>query len=403
MVETWFLADPLDTLWFRSGRPFVGGEASADGGLFPPTQWTFQGMLRTRILMGHITGSLDQADKEEIADLVGQPDTLPRGWRFTGPFPARPLGPVVEPWLPAPSFLHLDKTSGAYRAGPFSVAQREAPISDSNLAWVGVPRSDTEPASGWISASNMEWLLTDRGQWEPSGHREHSPPFLREEERFGVAVEDGVAKDHMLYLATHHRFDEGCGLLGGVEGEGTAALVDGVGPAGEGSRPAACVGPAGKRGRPVAYRRVHRVCDPWHRLCTGRHLEVSTPDTVALWVTLLTPALAEDEAPPFSTTGSGGVQVQVLAALAEGGEPVGGFRSTDGVGRRARSTWAAGGSWLLQLHGGTPEDRVDTALRIQGRDQPSDEFERFGFGQRLAALFDPETWRPLAPNGATNG
>ena len=84
-----FLVRPLDTVWFRGPRPFVAGEDSSDPGLFPPTPWTFQGLVRTHLLLAALPGDLDLADRRTIIELVGPPDRLPEGWRLEGPFPAK--------------------------------------------------------------------------------------------------------------------------------------------------------------------------------------------------------------------------------------------------------------------------------------------------------------------------
>ncbi|MDN5862973.1 MAG: type III-B CRISPR module-associated protein Cmr3, partial [Salinisphaera sp.] len=101
-----FLVRPLDTVWYRGPGPFSAGEDSFDPGLFPPTPYTFQGLIRTRLLLASLPGDLGHANLAEIEKRVGPPDQLPDGWRVEGPFPAceRADG-YVEPWFPAPRFL----------------------------------------------------------------------------------------------------------------------------------------------------------------------------------------------------------------------------------------------------------------------------------------------------------
>jgi len=53
--------------------------------------------------------------------------------------------------------------------------------------------------------------------------------------------------------------------------------------------------------------------------------------------------------------------------------------------------------------GGAPESRVRIARALQGLPPHlPGELERFGFGQRLAAPFDPETNLPIAPRENTD-
>jgi hypothetical protein len=75
-----------------------------------------------------------------------------------------------------------------------------------------------------------------------------------------------------------------------------------------------------------------------------------------------------------------------------------------GASRGCRSTWAAGSTFWVRLSQATPRERSDAALRIAGA-LPSHltSHERFGFGLRVAATFDPSTGNPLPPNGAAHG
>jgi len=54
--------DPLDTLFFRDGRPFVAGEGAEAQSLFPPTPLTLQGLVRSLLLTerGQISGPRKQ-------------------------------------------------------------------------------------------------------------------------------------------------------------------------------------------------------------------------------------------------------------------------------------------------------------------------------------------------------
>ena len=192
-----FLVRPLDTVWFRGPRPFVAGEDSSDPGLFPPTPWTFQGLVRTRLLLTALDGDLDRADRRTIAELVGPPDRLPEGWRLDGPFPAAERGDgALEPWLPAPRFLLRAEAGGdPARARPAPELRPAGILSGlaAERVLVGSPRHGGRPIGGWVSAGNLRWALTGEGAWDRQGHRRDLPPVVTAEVRTGVRIERGSA------------------------------------------------------------------------------------------------------------------------------------------------------------------------------------------------------------------
>lgn len=394
--QGWFLVDPIDTVWFRAGHPFVAGEDSADPGLFPPTAWTFQGMVRSRLLMAALGPALETANRAVVQELVGPPDRLPEGWSLAGPFPAAP-GPhdELEPWFPAPALL--------WRKGEEAIRVRPMPETDDLLGaaaarWHTATGGEAEPWQGWVSASNLEWALTGRGVWDRSGATSEAcpdlPPFVAVEQRPGIRVdrETGTARDHMLYVATHHRFAPGSGLLGALRATSDSRVPDGALHGG--------VVPAGKKGRLASFQGPIELGPAWARLWRGQHLELDPaklPPRLGAWVVLLTPALARaDGEPPFPLRGA-----SVVLRLGRRGPPLGGFDQVGGGGRPVEATWAPGSAWLLDLS--AAPDRLDAARALQGLPPhlPTDE-ERLGFGQRLAALYDLENGRPLALPGDTH-
>jgi CRISPR type III-B/RAMP module-associated protein Cmr3 len=83
MVE--YLAQPYDVLYFRGNKSFYFGEWYSEG-VFPPLPTTFQGFVRTKILMDN--DLLDSAgyatDRSKVKKLVGDDSTL--AFEITGPF-----------------------------------------------------------------------------------------------------------------------------------------------------------------------------------------------------------------------------------------------------------------------------------------------------------------------------
>ena len=95
-----FSIDPVDTLFFRSGRPFNQddpGEARADS-IFPPYPQTLVGALRAALARGQgwVAGPWDQGLKEVLGDGEDLGEL-----RFHGPYLFRD----GERLFPVPAFL----------------------------------------------------------------------------------------------------------------------------------------------------------------------------------------------------------------------------------------------------------------------------------------------------------
>ena len=390
-----FLVIPTDTLWLRGGRPFRGGEESYDPGLFPPTPWTFQGLIRTHVLHERLGEGLARASRTEIEGIVGPPDRLPPGWQIEGPFPARILADgKVEPWVPCPRFLRPGRS---WRAPPERSRRMPGAATEGILAredgeWLGAPGHPSGPLEGWISARNLAWALAGWGAWRPveaafgSKHAGGAlPPFVAPETRPGVVLRrsDGSAEDHMLYAGVHHRFAPRSGIYGALRGADLD--VDFRGGAF-----------MGRRNRTVSLQRARTVRE-WDSLRLGDQLRLSeVPDPLHLRLVLLSPALVrrKGEVAPLELPRG----ARIMAVEADAGPDIGGFDRIGHGSRAARSTWAAGSTWWIRIEGGSPEDRLEAARSLQGLGpHRPDDFERFGFGQRLVAAFDPETGSPLSP------
>lgn len=389
-AETWFMATPNDTWWSRGSAPFVAGETSQDEAVFPPTPLSFQGLVRTRLLAA--TGKdPDRMTNDEVKGLVGPPDRLPENVRLRGPFPAQRADGGWRAWFVVPRHLVaaaggpqtvrvLPRTSGV-RAGRIHAGAARSGVANSGEL------PDTRrggPMEGWIDEGNLAWALTGQAAWDPRGWTERSDPdaqgavlpgFVHEEVRTGIQVNRvrGAPEDGMLYTARQHRYADHAGLLGAWCAAAEASgLTWGAAP-------------AARKGRLVAFQRAtpsKRLED----LLAGRHLDgitarpVSTP--LHVWVTLLTPAIATDDAVPWRAVPG----TTLILGLGQAGDPIGGFDRRSGRARPVRATWAAGSSWLFALEG-PAEARLAAARALHGLDPTLlTEDERFGFGQRLVGF-----------------
>lgn len=416
-MNTSFYVVPDDTLWLRSGEPFVAGESDHSGVLFPPSPWSWQGMVRTRLLVAAFGDALAGLSRSIIEARIGPPDRLPLGWRLSGPLPARELRVLsangsaerrVEPWVPWPLFLSEARDHQApqrvrsFGPSPEGLISRKLPGGEMEVLAFG---RGGRSGAGWISASNLCWALFGQGVWDVKGACSASksrsgggalPPFVRDELRPGVAVTraSGRALDSMLYTAAHHRFAPGAGLWGALDGAGSE------------ERMALSAGPAllGRRERTVTLEQLQPV-ERFESLLQGEHLSplVNSPDSVHLRVVLLSPAIAEPSIPtPFSLPRG----ARLRAVQTSAGPAIGGFDRVGGGGRPVRGTWAAGSSFWVEVPSRDPDGALDDRAWRQERGRilhhlgglssnPTEE-ERFGFGLRVAAPFVPETGLPLS-------
>lgn len=410
MSDRGFLVAPLNTLWLRGATPMdaggVTGAASADL-MFPPTAWTWQGMIRTRVLEALLGERLRTASSSEIAAMVGGPDALPPGWRIRGPFPAvrsmdRRGRSSVMPWVPWPRCV------GVSWSGPYCGATSTRYLAPRRVERDGLVATSAQevggetghrallrpgyamPDEGWMSLATLMGAI-DEGSREAPGARWRwdevcwstkrsdaaLPPFVHVETRTGLEIgADGIAEDHMLYTAPHLRFDDEAGLWGLLEGappDIAGTLQGGVAHLGRKAR--------------VATLHTADVPDDLMDFLTGARLrrvaEESLQALEYVRVVLLTPALVPTEghgasAVPFEVPEG----AKLIAHQASPGPFVGGTNWAARSSRPLQSTFAAGSVWVFHL--ANPETRLDDAKRLAGADTSRlTVAERFGFAQRV--------------------
>jgi len=95
---------PITSVYFGSPGSFNAGEmagsVTGSKSMFPPPISSFQGMIRTKLLID--SGITDQ---KEVPALVGKPKELPDSWALQGPFPVRLLEKRLDIWFPVPKCL----------------------------------------------------------------------------------------------------------------------------------------------------------------------------------------------------------------------------------------------------------------------------------------------------------
>lgn len=243
--------EPLDTLFFRGGRPFAAGENTDAYSLFPPTPMTLQGLIRSRLLSKGCSeefftykkgcGTCSKNNSCEAERVVGsvQPSDRNGGTlKIRGPW----LMVCGNPVLPVPGdLIRLADKAGQDQAGQDQDEDEEietailSPIDDekvsSNLpgklrplippsGWTG---KKFEGVSGWITWDAFKGYLVgtppklERGQnwWQASD-------LWGEELRPGLEMEDcrNRAKEGRLYFARHIRLKQGVSLACELDGLG---------------------------------------------------------------------------------------------------------------------------------------------------------------------------------------
>jgi CRISPR-associated protein Cmr3 len=154
--------EPLDTLFFRDGRPFAAA-TRAEGGL--PQPRTLAGALRTRL----VAQSVDLRRLPElrrrgvpIEDALGELGCPP--WvlrtRFRGPWLARGRGAEVEPLVPAPVILSREGDT-LFRLAPLEPKQLPGGWPDPHGLWPlwRAGGADARPVGGFLGRRGLQTFL----------------------------------------------------------------------------------------------------------------------------------------------------------------------------------------------------------------------------------------------------
>lgn len=391
-VDSRFLIRPLEAVYFGRPRPFSAGEAHHGSSEFPPSGYTFQGMVRSQLLRSAQPAlDLDSPASQPIChDLVGGPDALPKDWQLTGPWPARAVqvegAEYLEPWLPTPLFL-LGKRGQRCRARPVPGDEHPA-LGDRDITLLGRPDLGLmKPLKGWVDSANLAFALAGKGDWHADGYRRHLPPFFHREQRPGLALDGDTARHGMLYfldgLRCHDPQGGRAGLYGRLQGSWDQRLPD--------KALAASLGGAGKRERPAAFEPALPWRPEFEDLLLGNHLPQQVDDESAqFWLVTLTPAAVKDAMKPLNLA-TGEVRFKVLGMLSDVPQTFGGFRFADATSRPNRAYLPAGTCWLFSLSGGNPQQRGQILRQLNHAHPLGDSTEaRFGFGHTLVGL-GPQT------------
>ena len=101
--------EPNDVLLFRDGKPFTAGEDPRAQSPFPPTPFTIQGALRSKVLFdsgvspSEYVSDLPNDKAQNLRKLIGVPGKDYGQLRLRGPFVARRRDGTITRYFPLPA------------------------------------------------------------------------------------------------------------------------------------------------------------------------------------------------------------------------------------------------------------------------------------------------------------
>lgn len=208
------LIRPIDVWLFRDGRPFAAGEDHEATTLFPPTPFTLQGAIRTKVLVDKGVDLTEFSRKKQPDSEVGFGDNF-GALKLCGPMVARRtqdgkwerLIPVLADVVKVGNEFALLKPQRL----PFKTNLPDG----LQLLWVETDKPVKE-AKGWIPESEWQRYL----QGEAPKRIVNGEELFVYEPRFGIAIERSsrTTQTQMLYRATFVRLKDDVALWAKVEG-----------------------------------------------------------------------------------------------------------------------------------------------------------------------------------------
>ncbi len=207
---------PMDVWLFRDGRPFTAGEDHLADSVFPPSPFTLQGAIRTKVLVDAGVDLVEFAQGGSPHAAVGYGDNVGT-FRLRGPLLAYRQEDGWERLIPLPA--DVVKAGQDYK---LLRPKGDLPFltdlpKDVELLWVQTGERPGE-ARGWLPEGQWEGYLRghapDRAQVLTWGH------LVAFESRFGITMdrEKGTAQEAMLYQVRLARLRDQAALWAEVDG-----------------------------------------------------------------------------------------------------------------------------------------------------------------------------------------
>jgi CRISPR-associated protein Cmr3 len=212
---------PMDVWLFRDGKPFTAGEDHAAETLFPPSPFTLQGAIRTKVLVDkgvNLAEFAKNGERNPDPD-VGYGDYFGK-LRLRGPLLMRCKDGKWERLIPMPA--DVVKVGNRYELLrpnlnlPFTTNLPEnLPDKSLQLLWARTGERISE-AKGWLPES--EWANYLQGQ--PPSQVVLTEDLFTFEPRFGIAIDadKGTTEEAMLYQARFVRLTKETALWAEVDG-----------------------------------------------------------------------------------------------------------------------------------------------------------------------------------------
>ncbi|MFA0734397.1 MAG: hypothetical protein OGMRLDGQ_000897 [Candidatus Fervidibacter sp.] len=206
---------PMDVWLFRDGKPFRAGEDHIAESTFPPSPFTLQGAIRTKVLADKGINLSEFASQGQPDPKVGYGDYFGK-LRLRGPLLMCCKDGKWERLIPMPT--DVVKVGNRYELlrpshnMPFTT---NLPNNSLRLLWARTGERISE-AKGWLPES--EWANYLQGQ--PPSQVVLTEDLFTFEPRFGIAIDadKGTTQEAMLYQARFVRLKKETALWAEVDG-----------------------------------------------------------------------------------------------------------------------------------------------------------------------------------------
>lgn len=370
-MKTLFIR-PLDTQFYRDGRPFDAGSESEARSVFPPYPRTVYGACRTAIIWSQAGSNWDPTGADprwsSLYPVVGTVNGF-GSLTIRGPVPGRTYSnptTVAERLFPVPlDLVNLPKRGREAYALVHPCLEGKSLSDTSNFRWrslnpARLSRGSTElieAVPGYLSEYYVQGYLT--GDCPGSGALLPLSEVHRVESRIGLArdIRLRTAQAGLLYAAPHVRMADG-------EGRGTGGLVveveedrdllppKGILRLGGDSRPAEFMPVSNRDWSDVIAAAKDKV------LGTGRFKAVLV--TPAIFGTGWYPAFLDEDSEGLAGT-LAGMTVRLAGACVGRPIPIGGFNlaSTPPSPKPIQKAVPAGSVFFFQVQGWDSSDAED--------------------------------------------
>lgn len=360
---------PVDVWLFRDSRPFTAGEDHAADTLFPPTPFTLQGALRTKVLLDKGEDLSAFVKKQTPDPDVGFGDNYGR-LRLFGPLLARRVNASWQRLIPVPADV-VRQGSQFRLLSPLEL--KDTPFltnlpSPAKLVWTCTDQP-FKSATGWLPEE--EWRNYLNGS--PPQTVVPSEELFTFEPRFGIAInpETQTTQTGLLYQARFVRLKEDVGLWAEVEGipvqqKGTLRF--------------------GGEGRAAVYQAIDPL--PWD-------YNLSIPKDGRFKVVLVTLAWFSEGWQPANGDWEKifGARVRFVAAIIPRAQRVGGFDLAKNAPKPMRSFVPPGSVYFFEAEEDLPREFAFTEtpedIHCQGGN-----WAQLGLGKVLIGRWEPCLKKP---------